>query len=174
MTFEECVKNYPFNTLVGNYWNDNCMAGEYIKRNKEKETFWPLVKSKFWRMDEHYYFTVYDGFYNIVKGYMFIFDPIKGYISMSENNDSFFPATNPNNNTWHIVDYLDSCVDKIIVPNKTLWRHLSEIKQVPLDSRNDTQWMQEQVAYLFDRQKYEAGYVFTTNEELKKFIEENF
>lgn len=174
MTFKECVKSYPLNTLVGNYWNDNCMNGEYIKINKNQKNFWEVVKSKFWKMDNHFYFTIYDGFYNVIKGYIFIYDPIKGYISIADDDNSFFPAVNPNNNTWHAIDYLDSCVDSIIAPDKELWEKLSEIKHVPLNAYNDIQWMQEQVAYAFDKQKYEAGYVFTTNEELKKFIEENF
>ena len=72
------------------------------------------------------------------------------------------------------IDYSDSYVDSIIVPDKELWEKLSEIKQIPLNAYNDNQWMQEQVAYSFNKQKYEAGYVFTTNDELKKFIEENF
>ena len=139
-----------------------------------------FIKNECWLLDDQdtvnnniYYFVIYEGLQNILQLVVFDGFPVKGYMNLTEDENLFYPAINVDEYSWEIIDP-DISFDKIMVPNHELWAKLSQIKNRSFNEMSENAWLREQIAYLFDSQKYEAGYVFTSSQELKNFIDENF
>lgn len=176
MTFEQCVKEFPiWKTYIGTYSNNKSFTVENENDIDAIET-WddPILE---WNQDDTIYegcypFVVYDGNGHFTCWY-FAARTVNGYLNETDSPDEFYPATysedfgwepfNPNdyynyNNAWMIPDY-ELC--KSLVDEGRLERRVFGNK-----------WMNEQVAYVFDKDKYMKGEIFTSYEQLKKFVHE--
>lgn len=174
MFFDECVAQYPIEkTIIGYYEKDKIFTVDNThKATKMLELDSPLN----WNDDYVYPFVIYNGYTNEFECWFFVGTPVRGYINPTGKYDDFYPALNDPEFGWEIVCFENSAYSdaEVFFPDIELYKKLSEMNGRSLNEVSDKMWMREQVAYCFDKQKYEAGFVFTSDTELKKFIFENF
>ena len=159
MTFEEVITLYPiYHTLAGDYNNETELELNTIEdvEKLEKSNDPPLE----WGADCAYAFMVYSDQYDKFECCHYAFFRIAGYINTNGDPNEFYPASNVDG--WYIED-----TATLITPDAALAQKLG----FQLGDEDTAAAMLEQVAYSYNPELYEKGYVFTKFDQLKKFIE---
>ena len=161
MTFEECVEKFPVDrTMVGHYGK----VGSFAPKEIDLEAC--LIDDWYFRL--HFSFIIYDGFTNKFNWYFFDSDLIEGYINPSMNPEGFQPVIYTEG--WKEINLSDKNL-LVVRRDEEMYKMLEDIKGRKL---NEYERWREQIVYLLDKEKYEAGYVFTTTKEAENFLKENF
>lgn len=166
MTFEECVKNFPLrDTLIGSYSTEQSFT---LSQPEGVYDIADWRDSPFWEDESCYSFIVYCPESNKFECWSFLFDRVCGYINESEDVNNFYPATCTDSFGWSKIDPLDPRLeDQITLPDI----ELAKEKGWPLEDIRERKWRREQVAYLFDREAYNKGYIFTSHKAIIDFVE---
>ena len=174
MTFEECVKEFPiWQAVIGNYGMDGnftLTAKEAIDDIED----WPDCPLE-WNNDNAYDcaypFVVYVGD-NKFECWYFAGQRVNGYLNESADPDAFYPATYSDDFGWEPFDPENSnnYNTMYFTFNDELRKKLMDKGRI--DKLFGHKWMTEQVAYMYDNEKYMNGEIFTTYEQIKKFVRE--
>ena len=174
MTFEECVKEFPiWQTVIGNYGMDGNFTLSAKEAINDIED-WPDCPLE-WHNDSTYDcaypFVVYVGD-NKFECWYFAGQRVNGYLNESTNPDAFYPATYSEDFGWEPFNPNDqynynTCY---FIPNERLRDEL--VEQGRIKKVFGHKWMTEQVAYTYDNEKYMNGEIFTSFEQIKKFVRE--
>lgn len=159
MTFKTCTKYFPiFDTLVGSY-----QSFESIDSTQEWHD------DPFWEDSSCYSFVEFDPGTKKFTVWSFSFWRVNGYINETDNPEEFYPAVCSDDYGWEKVDPWDSQTNDQVI---TLDDELAMEMDWPLDEIKERKWRREQVAYLFDPEAYQNGYIFTNPKALKEFVKE--
>lgn len=177
MTFEECVKEFPiWKTIIGEY-KTNLDFTIYTANDIDNIEHWNNIPLE-WPQGEgpecSYPFIVYVG-NNKFECYFFSGIRVCGYLNETENPNLFFPATYSNNFQWEAYNFtLDKYKNmRSFTPNYELRDELVSLGK-PVEDMTGHDWMNEQVAYTFDSEKYLNGEIFTTFDQIKEFVHANY
>lgn len=166
MTFKECVESFPiYDTLVGRYDSDQSFS---VPRGKNIDDIETWSENPFWEDSSCYSFVVFLPLIKKFECWNFSFSRVNGYINSSANPKNFYPATYSEDFGWEKVD--PKFEDQIILPDEELAKTMGW--PIELDYYLINKWRREQVAYLFDKDAYQSGYIFTSPEAVKKFVRE--
>ena len=174
MTFDVCVRNYPIDeTLVGSYGCDQSFKINDANSIDDIET-WPNQPLD-WGDDSAFPFVVYNEAENLFEGVYFGFWRIKGYINPTGLAEDFYPATNSPDFGWEIIDPDKFNEDIIVWPTISIIMNVANQMNRPEMLEYDANdRMREQIAWMYNNELYEKGYIFTTYEQLKKFVHKKF
>lgn len=167
MTFKNCIENFPIHdTLVGRYISEqtftvpNPQSVDHIERWDD---------NPFWEDSSCYSFVVFEPQEKKFRCWSFIFSRVSGYINETEDFEEFYPASYSEDFGWEKINpFNPNLEDKVILPDDELAWKLNW----PLAECSKDKWRREQVAYLFDKDAYTKGYIFTSPGALKKFVKE--
>ena len=174
MTFEQCTKEFPiWTTIIGNYGMDGnftITAKEAIE-DIENWPDYPLEWHNDSTYDCSYPFVVYVGD-NKFECWYFAGQRVNGYLNESTDPDAFYPATYSEDFGWEPFDpdNKDNYNTSYFTFNDKLREKLMNSGRI--DKLFGHKWMTEQVAYTYDNEKYMNGEIFTTYEQIKKFVRE--
>ena len=175
MTFENCVDKFPiWKTIIGNYGMDETFTIS-SKEGIDDIEHWhnsPLEWENDSDYDCAYPFVVYVGEGKFECWY-FAGQRVNGYLNETTDPEKFFPATYSDDFGWEPYDpnNRDNYNALFFIPDMGLKDELIEagrIKKIIFGHK----WMNEQVAYMYDSEKYMNGEIFTTFEQIKKFVHE--
>ena len=174
MTFENCVDKFPiWKTIIGNYGMDETftISSKEGIDNIEEWKDCPLEWENDSDYDCAYPFVVYVGEGKFECWY-FAGQRVNGYLNETADPEKFFPATYSDDFGWEPYDpnNKDNYNTLFFIPDMGLKDKLIEegrIKKV-----FGHKWMNEQIAYMYDNEKYMNGEIFTTFEQIKKFVHE--
>ena len=169
MTFKNCIENFPINdTLVGTYSTDQSFS---VPRGKNVDDIEHWRDNPFWEDSSCYSFVVFLPLIRKFECWSFCFNRVKGYLNETYDTDEFYPATYSKDFGWEKIDPFANNAEQVIVPDDELAIKLGW----PLEDYRKDKWRREQVAYLFNPEAYQSGYVFTSADAVKKFVKsENF
>ena len=174
MTFNECIKEFPiWKTIIGNYGMDGNFTIESKEAIDDIEN-WPDCPLE-WRNDSTYDcaypFVVYVG-NNKFECWYFTGQRVNGYLNESADSGAFYPATYSEDFGWEPFDpdSKDNYNTSYFSSNDDLRNELMNCGRIGKLFGN--KWMTEQVAYMYNNEKYMNGEIFTSFEQIKNFVHE--
>ena len=173
MTFEECVEKFPiWKTIIGNYGMDENFTIN-VKEAIDDIEDWPNQPLEWINSNDYdcaYPFVVFeDGKFEC---WYFAGQRVNGYLNESTDVNNFYPATYSEDFGWEPFDpkSRDNYNASYFIPDMELRDEL--IKQGKIGKIFGHKWMNEQVAYMYNPEKYMKGEIFTTFDSIKKFVHE--
>lgn len=152
MTFKTCTEYYPIHeTLVGNYWYD-----QSFEASKDTDIE-GLREDPFFEDRSCYAFVVYNEEDDEFDCYKFVFYRVGGYINDSDDYGNFYPAYYEDDFGWTKID-----------PDNLEDGDMLVVYNDELPGKN----LREQLAYLYDPELYEKGFIFTEPVSIKYFLSE--
>ena len=167
MTFKNCTEYFPiFDTLVGSYSSDQSFM---VLPDSAIDNIEKWRDNPFWEDSSCYSFVIFNPDTKQFTVWTYSFQRVSGYINETYDPEEFYPATYSEDFRWEKVDPWNlQFEDKIITPDDELAMEMGW----PLDEIKENKWRREQVAYLFDPEAYQNGYIFTSPKTLKEFVKE--
>ena len=174
MTFENCIDKFPiWKTIIGNYGMDETFTIS-SKEGIDDIEHWhnsPLEWENDSDYDCAYPFVVYVGEGKFECWY-FAGQRVNGYLNETDDPEKFFPATYSDDFGWEPYDpnNRDNYNALFFIPDMGLKDELIEAGRIKKIFGH--KWMNEQIAYMYDSEKYMNGEIVTTFEQIKKFVHE--
>ena len=167
MTFKNCIENFPINdTLIGYYHADQSFS---VPFNGDVNDIEKWDDNPFWEDSSCYSFIVFLPLVKKFECWQFLYNRVKGYLNETYDTDEFYPVTYSEDFGWTKIDPFDPAFEEQVTsPDDELAMELGW----PLDKLTEDKWRREQVAYLFDHEAYMNGFIFTSPEAVKKFVDE--
>lgn len=174
MKFKECTEKFPiWKTIIGNYGMDQTFTINSKNAVDDIEN-WPDSPLEWNNNDEYdcaYPFVVHVGAGKFECWY-FAGIRVNGYLNETEEEDNFYPSTYSEDFGWEPYHPEDNNYNTMyFIPDQKLQEELIGKGRLP-HKLFGSKWMNEQVAYIYDSEKYMKGEIFTSYDALKKFIKE--